>query len=52
MRTSPLDSLQEITPKAYITCPHLMFARRTANSSEVRGLSAKNVLQPFGKWLR
>src|ERR1043165_4150619 len=41
MRTSPLDSLQENTPKAYITCPTLMFARKVANSSEVRGLSAK-----------
>jgi hypothetical protein len=41
MTTSPLDSLQKITPKAYIICSPLMFAREIANSPEVRGLDAR-----------
>ena len=36
-----MDSLQKITPKAYIICPPLMVARKVANSPEVRGLDAR-----------
>jgi hypothetical protein len=43
-----LESLQENTPKTYITCPHLNLQRRLQNHLRFRGLSAKctaNILE-------
>src|SRR3954470_9944476 len=41
MRTSPLESLEENTPKTYIICPHLNLQRRLQIHLRFRGLCAK-----------
>ena len=47
--TSPLDSQQKITPKAYMICPPFDVCKKVANSPEVRGLSAKVALPHLEK---
>src|SRR3954468_3617696 len=49
MRTSPLESLEENTPKSYIICPHLNLQRRLQIHLRFRGLSVKLHHSYFGK---
>src|SRR3954469_17651651 len=41
METSPLQSLQKITPNSYIICPHLNLQRKLQIHLRFRGLCAK-----------
>src|SRR3954470_887846 len=41
MRTSPMESLQENTPKSYMICPQMNLQRQLQIQLKFRGLSAK-----------